>query len=177
MTDHDIVKLLHELEAEVESLKRLSSALNQLIAHEGKLDLLASELTTVSDEIIFLRRKLTPVKSRRDYQLDFKIKSLSNRLDRLEMERIAGSSTPESLEHKDRELARARDDLAINALALSTARDNLAARERELSRARIHLESRERELIEQKKRIQDLEAQVKKIRRRPWWRKIFPGRS
>ncbi|MCL6584167.1 MAG: hypothetical protein K6U11_11090 [bacterium] len=174
MTDREIGKLLHGLEAEVETLRQISSTLHQLLVHEGKLELLFSELATVSDEIIFLRKKLDRSKSRWDLQLDFKLKSLLSRLDRLEMsERMQGSPTWAELEERNQELAKVREDLTARSQELFTIRDHLKDREKELSEARAYLEEREREVSEYKKRIRDLEAELKRLKR-PWWRKLFP---
>jgi len=155
MTDSEIVKLLHSLEAEVAGLRQISSALTQVITCEGKTDLFSSELSTVSDEVIFLRKKLEKNKSKLDKELDSKIKALSNRLNRLEMDR---SRSILELAEKEKELGRIKEDLAANAL--------------ELSKARTHAQAREKELAGYQRRTLELEAEVKKLRR-PWWRKLF----
>jgi chromosome segregation ATPase len=155
MTDSEIVKLLHSLEAEVAGLRQISSALTQVITCEGKTDLFSSELSTVSDEVIFLRKKLEKNKSKLDKELDSKIKALSSRLDRLEMDR---SRSILELAEKEKELGRIKENLAANAL--------------ELSKARTYAKAREMELAGYQRRTWELEAEVKKLRR-PWWRKLF----
>jgi chromosome segregation ATPase len=155
MTDSEIVTILHNLEAEVAALKQISSTLAQLITCEGKVEFFSSELSTVSDEVIFLRKKLEKNKSKLDKELDSKIRALSSRLDRLEMDR---SRSILELAEKEKELSKIREDLAANAL--------------ELFEARIHAEAREKELAEYQRRTWELEAEVKKLRR-PWWRKFF----
>ncbi|MEW5800935.1 MAG: hypothetical protein AB1847_02415 [bacterium] len=159
MTDKEVLKLLHNLEVEIASLKQISSTLAQFMANEGKNEgkeeIFSSELTTVSDEVIFLRKKLEQEKSKRNQELDSKITALSIRLDRLE---IDGSKNRFKVDEK--EYRKIRGDMAANAL--------------ELAEARAHLERRGKELVEHRKRIQELEAEVEKLRRRlPWWRKFF----
>jgi len=152
MTDSEIVTILHNLEAEIAALKQISSTLAQLITSEGKVEFFSSELTTVSDEVIFLRKKLEQNKGKQDKELDSRIKSLSSRLNRLEMDR---SKSRLELAEKEKDLCKIREDLTANALELSQART-----------------ARENELVEYQRRTWELEAEVKKLRL-PWWKKIF----
>jgi len=155
MTESEIVKLLHNLEAEIAGLRQVSSVLSQLIASEGRVELFSSELTTVSDEVIFLRKKLERHKGKQEKELESKIRILSSRLDQLEMDR---SRSRLELTEKEKELGKIKEDLAANAL--------------ELSEARIQLEARGKELAEYQRRTWELEAEVKKLRQ-PWWRRFF----
>jgi chromosome segregation ATPase len=155
MTEKEIVTILHNLEAEIAALKQISSTLARLITSEGKVEFFSSELTTVSDEVVFLRKKFEQNKGKQDKELDSKIKSLSSRLNRLEMDR---SKSRLDLAEKENELYKIKEDLAANAL--------------ELFEARTNLEAREKKLAEYQRRTRELESEVKKLRR-PWWRKFF----
>ena len=67
-----------------ETLKQIGVILKKFTSQERKITILSAELKTVSDEVIFLRKKL---EENRNKRLDDKYKNLLSRIERIEKER------------------------------------------------------------------------------------------